>query len=211
MDLGSPVRSVVPSARGAVLAVLARTDQPLTGRGVAALTNGRVSQKGTNLALRDLVASGLVLAQDHPPAKLYTLNRRHLAARSIEELAHLRERLIDAMTHHLDTWAEPAAGAWLFGSAARGDGDEASDIDVLIVRPDEIDGADPTWLDQVERLIDDVSAWTGNGCEVVEFSATELGELFARNGRLAHDLRSDGIGLTAHQLPRSPQQAGRPR
>jgi len=35
MDLGSPMSSVVPSAHGPVLAVLARTHAPLTGRTIA--------------------------------------------------------------------------------------------------------------------------------------------------------------------------------
>jgi len=34
MDLSSPISSVIPSAQGAVLAVLARTDEPLSGRAV---------------------------------------------------------------------------------------------------------------------------------------------------------------------------------
>lgn len=208
MDLGNPIRSVIPSVQGEVLSVLARTDQPLTGRRVADLANGRVSQKGANLALRALVAAGLVTVEDHPPAKLYALNRRHLAAPSLEVLASLRERLIEAMRAHLAGWSPPAWGAWLFGSAARGDGDETSDIDVLLVRPDRVDDSDPDWLDQVERFADAVLGWAGNRCEVVEYSLAELEELFARNDRLAQDLRSDGIGLTDRRLPRRGSEHG---
>ena len=38
MDLTDPMQSVIPSAHGAVLSVLARTDEPLSGRRVAELT-----------------------------------------------------------------------------------------------------------------------------------------------------------------------------
>lgn len=103
------------------------------------LTDGRVSQKSTNLALRALVRAGLVLVEAHPPANLYRLNRQHLDARGIEELASLRARLLEAMTEHIRNWAIPSKGAWMFGSAARGDGDEASDIDVLVLRPDPVE------------------------------------------------------------------------
>jgi hypothetical protein len=202
MDLGNPIRSVIPSAQGDVLAVLARTDQPLTGRRVAALTNRRVSQKGTNLALRALLEAGLVIVEDHPPAKLYSLNRRHLAANPIEELASLRDRLIEAMRAQLASWLIPAWGVWLFGSAARGDGDETSDIDVLVVRPDEVDDADPRWLNQVERFVAAVTAWAGNSCEVVEYALSEFDALLSRDDRLACDIRSDGINLTSQRLPR---------
>lgn len=199
VDLSNPIRSVIPIGQGEVLVVLARTEQPLTGRRVADLTNGRLSQKGTNLALRALVRAGLVLVEAHPPANLYRLNRQHLAARSIEELATLKGRLIDAMKEHLREWAIPAWGAWLFGSAARGDGDEGSDIDVLVVRPDP---ADDAWDDQVDRFAATVTAWTGNRCEIIEYTPDELVDLLAREDRLAVDLRADGVALTPRQLPR---------
>lgn len=202
MDLGDPIRSVIPGSQGEVLAVLARTEQPLSGRRVADLTNGRVSQTGTNLALRSLVTAGLVVVEAHPPAKLYRLNRQHLAATCIEAIVTLREQLIDTMRHRLDSWAVPAWGAWLFGSAARGGGDESSDIDVVIVRSGDVDDADPEWIDQVERLAADVTAWTGNSCEIVEYDAAEFRELMARGHRLAADLRADGVALTSRRLPR---------
>lgn len=201
MDLGNPMHSVIPSSHGEVLNVLARTDQSLTGRRVAELTNGRVSQKGANLALRALVTAGLVTVEDHPPAKLYTLNRRHLAAPPIEALASLRDQLIDAMSAQLAGWSSPAWGAWLFGSAARGDGDESSDVDVVLVRPDTTSDSEADWLEQVERFIDDVTGWTGNRCEVIEFSLNEFQLLFERDDRLARDLRSDSIALTKRRIP----------
>lgn len=202
MDLGNPIHSVIPSSHGEVLSVLARTEQPLTGRGVAELTNGRVSQKGTNLALRTLAAAGVVTVEDHPPAKLYTLNRRHLAALPIEALASLRDQLIEAMRVQLTGWSSPAWGAWLFGSAARGDGDESSDVDVVLVRPDTTPDSEVGWLEQVEHFIDAVAGWTGNRCEVIEYSLSEFEQLFERDDRLARDLRSDGIALTDRRLPR---------
>lgn len=208
MDLTSPIRSVVPSAHGDVLAVLARSGQPLTGRGVAALTGGQRSVKGVNLALRRLVAAGIVLVEDHPPAKLYRLNRRHLAADAIVALADLRPRLIEAMRAALARWDRPAAGAWLFGSAARGDGGVGSDIDVLLVRTDDIDTEDPQWTAQVDVLAEDVLAWSGNPCAVVEYSDAEFAGLMAGDERLARDMRNDGIRLTARRLaPRRPGTA----
>jgi len=210
MDLSNPIRSVVPAAHADVLAVLARTEQPLTGRGVAELTDGRVSQKGVNLVLRALDEAGLVTVETHPPAKLYRLNRQHLAAASIEALATMRERMIDSMRQHLRTWSLPPWGAWLFGSAARGGGDETSDIDVLVVRPDEVSDDDPRWLEQLERLTDDVAAWTGNRCEIVEYAVEEFRSLMQRSDRLAVDLRSDAIALTDRSLP-SPSPTSRSR
>ena len=201
MDLSNPIRSVIPVGQGEVLAVLARTDRPLTGRRVAELTDGRLSQKGTNLALRALVGSGLVVVEAQPPANLYRLNRQHLAAPSIEALVALRDRLIAAMAEHIDAWKVRAEGAWLFGSAARGDGDETSDIDVLVLRPTQVD--DDIWDDQVEQFAAAVTAWTGNRCEVVEYTSEEFAELMGRaEDRLAVGLRADAVALTPRELPR---------
>jgi predicted nucleotidyltransferase len=151
--------------------------------------------------LRALVSSGVVLSEDQPPAKLYRLNRDHLAAASIEDLATIRGRLVAAMRSHLAGWEVPAWGAWLFGSAARGDGGEDSDVDVLVARPDGVDEDDVVWLDQVERLVADVTAWTGNRCSVVEYGAGEFELLVAGRGRLAAGLRSDALDLTDRRLP----------
>ncbi len=204
--------------------MLARTEQPLTGRRVADLTDGRLSQKGTNLALRALVRAGLVLVEAHPPANLYRLNRQHLAAPSIDELVTLRARLIDAMRGDIGSWTIPAWGAWLFGSAARGDGDDASDIDVLVVRPDPADAPDTApdtvatapdsaavWDNQVDLFSAAVLAWTGNRCEIVEYRPGEFADLLAGEERLAIDLQADGVALTPRPLPRRSARVHRSR
>ena len=207
MDLSNPIRSVIPASQGEVLAVLARTDRPLTGRRVAELTDGRLSQKGANLALRALVRAGLVLVEPQPPSNLYRLNRQHLAAPSIEALVSLRDRLIAAMAEHIAGWKIATDGAWLFGSAARGDGDESSDIDVIVLRPDEVDDA---WDDQVEQFASAITAWTGNRCAVIEYTTGEFAELMNRaEDRLAVGLRSDAVALTSAEMPRSTARARR--
>jgi hypothetical protein len=201
VDLSKPIRSVIPMSHGDVLAVLARTDRPLSGRRVAELTDGRLSQTGANLALRALVRAGLVLVEAQPPANLYRLNRQHLAAPSIEALVALREQLIAAMIEHIGSWEIHTEGAWLFGSAARGEGDEASDIDVLVLRPDPVD--EGVWDAQVERFAAAVKAWTGNRCAVVEYTSPEFTELMGRaDDRLTVALRSDAVALTSRPLPR---------
>lgn len=195
MNISNPISSIIPSGHGVVLSVLARTEQPMSGRRIAALTKGRLSPKGTSNVLRALANAGVVLVEEHPPARLYRLNRRHLAADSILALSQLRARLLEALREHLDRWAQPATAAWLFGSAARGEGSTDSDIDVLLVRSDALGPDDPAWLGQVEEFVDDVRAWTGNACSVIEFSETEFRELMAGSEPLADDLRSDGIPL----------------
>jgi hypothetical protein len=196
MRFVEPVATVVPGLHGQVLGVLARTDQALTGRAVAGLLRGSGSASGVQKVLDDLVSSGVVIAKPAGRARLYVLNREHVAFGAIDSLAHLRDVLLDRIRAEVKSWALPAQAVWLFGSTARSEGDVGSDLDLLIVRPDEVDESDPRWLEQVEALTIHATAWSGNSCEVVEYSATEIAALVGRGERLATELRRDAVPIT---------------
>lgn len=207
MDTSSPISSVIPGAYGPVLMVLARTTQPLSGRQVSALTQGRVSQSQVNKVLTDLARAGVVHRQDRPPAKVYTLNREHLAAPAVEALAGMREALLARLRELATAWALPAVAVWLFGSGARGDGDSSSDLDVLVVRPDQTLAEDQTWSEQVQTLEDHVLSWTGNACNILELSESDFQDASARGERLVAELRRDALTLAG----RTPQSLARQR
>lgn len=199
MDLSSPISSVIPSAHGPVLAVLARTTEPLSGRRTAALTNGKVGQWRVNEVLGALADDGIVLREHRPPAKLYRLNRDHVAARGIIALTEQWDTLLEKIRGELAEWARPPVTACLFGSAARAGAGSDSDLDVLLVRSVDdatSDEAERTWQAQVDRLTERVRLWSGNSCEVLELAAAELGDAVERGDRLVRDLRQDAIPLT---------------
>ena len=198
MDLSSPISSVIPSAHGAVLAVLARTTEPLSGRSIAALTDGKVSQRRTNDVLGELAAAGVVLREDRPPAKLYRLNRDHVAAAGITALAEQWDTLVRRIRDDLAGWSPAPVTACLFGSAARGEGGLDSDIDILLVPGDEVrssEPSEPVWQELVDSLAERVRVWSGNRCEILELTASELAAAGERGDRLVGDLRQDAIGL----------------
>ncbi|MDO5504544.1 MAG: nucleotidyltransferase domain-containing protein [Actinomycetia bacterium] len=202
MDLSSPIRSVIPSAQGAVLAVLALVGTRLSGRQIAERSGG-VSNSGVQRVLAELVESGLVLAEEHPPARLYRLNRDHVAAEAIAVLASLRAAMLERMRDHIRSWRIPPVAVWLFGSAARAEGTTESDLDVFVVRPDEFSDDDVTWRQQVASFADKSSLWTGNDCAIVEVSKSELEDMVTARERLIVELRADAIvlaGRTPHQL-----------
>lgn len=206
MNLSDPMSSVVPSAHGAVLEVLARTDQPLSGRQVADLTGGRVGRSRANDVLAELTAAGVVLREERRPAKLYRLNRDHVAAGAVLALAGQREELLRRVREHTAGWTARPQAVWLFGSAARCEGGPESDIDLLVVRSDDVDEDDPAWTAQVADLSARVWAWSGNNCEVLELSATEVADMVGRRERLVTELRSDAVCL-AGESPRSALRA----
>lgn len=195
MDLASPITSVVPGVKGVVLGILARSGQPLTGRGIAQLADGSASQQGISVALVDLVGSGIVHRQPAGRANLYALNRQHIAADSVVALANLRDTLIDRIRAHVSHWATPAVAVWMFGSLARGRATANSDIDILIIRPDAIDEEDPAWSQQVLDLGLSVQTWTGNRCDVIEYDETSWADLVRSRDPLVTNVRADALVL----------------
>jgi len=205
MDVSNPMSCVVPSAHGPVLAVLAGTTMPLTGRKIAELSNPKVSQPRVARILRELTDAGLVERTPAGSSSLFELNREHLAAGAVETLATLRQQLWARVAEHAGAWADPPVAVVVYGSAARGDGDVASDIDLLVVRPAGVGDDDPAWHDAVTDLASRVGRWTGNPCEVLDRSANELAAMAADGERLLTEIRRDGraiVGsLTTVPLP----------
>jgi predicted nucleotidyltransferase len=198
MELANPIQSVIPGAHGAVLGVLARTDLPLSGRRVAELTEPKFSQRRVNDVLKQLAAAGVVLREIRPPANYYRLNHDHVAAEGIVALASMWATLLARVRSELENWSLRPEAAWLFGSAARRDARENSDIDILIIRPaGGLDGdSNPDlWERQIDDLADKVRIWCGNPCEILEMGLSAVSAAVERDDRLVRDLREQAVVL----------------
>lgn len=194
MDLAKPYSSLVPTLDGAVLTVLAGTTRPLTGREVARLA-GRSGHSGVLLVLNRLTEHGLVDRMEAGRALLYTLNRDHLVAPAVELLAGLRVELRGRIVQALTDWAIAPRHASMFGSAARGDGDTDSDVDLFIIRPESVSAEDEQWLAQIDRLATDIRRWTGNHAGIADVSELELLDLDRAKRPILDELRLDAITL----------------
>ena len=220
MDLSDPTRAVTPTLDGPVLAVLAAAGRPLTVGEVAAQAT-RGSEIGIRRSLGRLVEQGIVRATIVGRNRVHELNRDHVAAGVAEALARLRLELWRRLREELAGWDPPALYAAVFGSAARGDGDTGSDIDVLLVRPPfprelhqpkqtdsllaqfagamavtAMPRANPErWHGQVDRLRTLVQRWTGNPLQVVELSPYGWADPDAAARRLLAEVRRDAIEL----------------
>lgn len=192
MDVSFPLGDVIPSAQGSVLAVLATTTTPLTGRKIAELTSPTVSQSRVAQILNGLADAGLVDRTRVGPAALFVLNRDHLAAPAIETLASLRSLLWTTISDHAATWQHRPDAIIVFGSTARGDGTMTSDIDLLVTRPDGVDADDPDWNEDLTRLASTVARRTGNPCEILDRSSAELLEMARTGESLLAEIRRDG-------------------
>jgi predicted nucleotidyltransferase len=199
MDLSQPFAVVSPTLDGPVLAVLAGTSRPLSARDVARLVH-RGSWSGVRRTLHRLAAQGIAHVEPAGTAQLYTLNRSHLAAPAVEMLTSLRARLVERLRETIAAWSVPPMHASLFGSAARGDGDADSDIDLFIVRSRKTAEDDKAWRQQLDDLARDVLAWTGNHAGISEIGATEVARAVRTPAGRA--LQTDGIHLTGTPLRR---------
>jgi len=194
MHLGRPHNALIPTLDGDVLVVLAGTTRPLTGRDVAKLAR-HGSQRAVASVLDRLSSQGLVDREQAGRAYLHSLNRRHLLAPLVEELAGVWTNLLDRVREALASWEVAPVHASLFGSAARRDGGVESDLDLFIVRPHGTDAEDDQWTSQLAALAEEVLAWTGNHASIVELGADEVPNLVRTAPPVLASLRSDGIDL----------------
>ena len=219
MDMGDPTRSVTPTLDGPVLAVLASAGRPLTVGDVATATS-RGSEIGVRRCLARLVDQGIVQATEMGRNRVHQLNRDHVAAPIADLMANLRIELWKRMRYEIGKWKPQPLYACVFGSAARGDGDIDSDVDLLLVHPPMPD--DPKlprratvresvtaallapvpassadvrrWPLAVDGLRAHVEAWSGNSLQVVDLSVAEWIRQ-QQTGDLAIEVKRDAVEL----------------
>src|SRR5690606_1274747 len=126
----------------------ARADAEFTPATVQRLS-GRHSVDGVRKALNRLAEHGVVTARAAGRAMLYSLNRDHLLAPSIIEMAESARELANRIAAHVDGWSVEPVLVAVFGSAAGGEMRTDSDIDLLVVRSDHTDPDSDTWRSQV--------------------------------------------------------------
>jgi predicted nucleotidyltransferase len=171
-----------------VLAVLALADTSFTTGQLNRMLPEH-SENGIRRVLLRLVGQGIVEAARAGNAYLYRFNREHLAAGPITDLVNLRATLLDRIEERLKTWKWQPVYAAVFGSMARGSAMTGSDVDLLLVRPDETPEDD--WAAQVADLAEVVTKWTGNDARPIEFSVDELKS--SRKEPLFKDVLAQGL------------------
>ncbi len=199
MDLSRPYTVICPTLEGPVLDVLAHTTRPLTGREIARLAS-RGSERGVRLVLHRLVAQGLVTAREAGSASLFALNREHVAAGIVEGLMRLRAELVERIRGEVEGWSSKPIHVSIFGSAARADGHVESDIDLLIVRPEDLAEDDPPWREQLHRLAERIERWSGNHASLHEVSPKGLKAALRRGEPVIASLQDASIVLAGPEI-----------
>ncbi len=194
MQLNRPLATITPTLDGDVLAVLAQHEATFTAGQLHRILD-RYSEEGIRKVLLRLARQGIVQSTKIGAAYAYRLNREHLAAGPIIQLAHLAQMLFLQIEKYLEDWDLRPQYAAIFGSAARGTMTEESDIDILLVRPD--NAPIDIWDAQVSALTSDISRWTGNDVRPLEYTVSEL--LAARDEPVIRDAMRDGLTVAGRR------------
>lgn len=125
---------------------------------------------------------------------LNTLNRDHILAPYVIKIANLRDELLADLASIVSAEAPWATRAILFGSLARGEADEESDIDLLLVRDDTTPEDDTP---PEEDITSRVHRLTGNPCRLLRYTTSEFAALPDRAPDLHAAISSEGIDLLA--------------
>ena len=197
VNLTHPLDLVTHGVDGRILEVLLGADAAFTGRQVHAMLD-RGSAAGVQLGLNRLRQQGIVTAEPAGRAILYRLNAAHLATPYLRALVNLRRELLGRLRSEFEGWDPQPLAAYIFGSTARRNSADDSDVDLCVVRSQVVDADAPAWRDQVDRLARMVTAWTGNEARVVEFSEEEVRSAAGHDPLLA-SIRAEGIQLAGDE------------
>jgi predicted nucleotidyltransferase len=192
MDFQRPLSVVAPTLDGDVLGVLAGANEEFTGRRIHRVL-GRGSEHGVRKAADRLVEQGIVSRRQAGQAKLYSLNRSHLAAPYVEGLGSLRAQLIERLKEAVAEWGKPPSVLFLFGSVARGEAGNESDLDLFVLRRLDVKEESSRWQEQLAELESDATVWTGNEARVIEYGKRDLAEPAVRE--IAQEVLKDGVAI----------------
>lgn len=191
MDFQRPVEAVIPGVQGRILAVLAETTAELNLRTIARLSG--VSPAQASRVLPELVALGLVERREAPPSALFALIEDNVAGRLVRSLSRSRETVLEELGALARQMDPTPVSAIVFGSLARGEADALSDVDVVLVRPTDVDEDDEPWASSAQRWRTSARRLTGNPVQVIEIDEAQLARRSRRPTALWADVLRDGV------------------
>lgn len=201
MDFVRPVQAVIPGAKGRVLGVLVETTAELNLSTLARLAGVSVAQ--ASRVMPDLVNLGLVERNEVPPSSQFRLIRENVAAQAVIDLSRSRDIALRRIGAAASALPVSPISIVVFGSFSRGEADEQSDLDAVVVRPAHMSDDDDEWSSAVERWRSEARAITGNRVEVIEVTRDEIRLGVSGKSPLWCNVVREGIvvhGLTIAEL-----------
>jgi hypothetical protein len=205
VNLSRPLDGLVDPNVARVLYRLAILPQGETGRRIHELS-GVGALRTTQRILGELVSIGLVDVESVGPSNRYALNRSHILWGPVEALfaspARIEQRIAETFAD-----AAPGNSLAIYGSAARGDADRDSDIDILIVWDT------PLSLDDREEIISRTGLAaveaTGNNPHIVDIDNAKLLSMAASHDPLTDSWLSEARTLVGTPVAQRIRKARR--
>jgi predicted nucleotidyltransferase len=195
MDLESPLRTIASPVEAETLRVLAGADTEFTASQVHRLVE-TASLFGVRKALARLTDSGLVLSESRGNSTVWRGNRHHVLWPAIELAVDARRELLDRLRRPFAERNELAA--YLYGSFARRAATADSDIDILVVYPD--DATQDAIVDFAHDLSEQILAWTGNEGQIFNATRSGLRDSIDRADSVMMSIRHDAVPLVGPEF-----------
>lgn len=146
------------------------------------------------------MALGVVERRDVPPSALFRLVPEHVAARAVLQLVDAHDLALQELARSASELNPAPTSVVIFGSFARAEAVTASDLDVLVVRPDAVDEDDADWRREIDEWAQRARRVTGNRVELLEVSESEAGRRRRSRQPLWLDGQRDGSGVRPQPL-----------
>jgi len=158
--------------------------------------------------LPSLVELGIVERREVPPAAQFRYVHEHVAAQAVSALAAAHRTVLHELCESAGCLAPAATSVLVFGSFARGEADASSDLDVVVIRPADIDEEEPQWRLSLDHWQAGVRRLTGNRVELVEIAEPDAARLVRSRRPFWLELRRDGVVLAGKSLDELRGRAG---
>lgn len=150
--------------------------------------------------MKRLETEGLVQIRTTSRLNFYSFNRDHVAAGAVIAAMGLRQKLFERIADNVRSWKIQPVSLAIFGSAARGDGTPESDIDVLVVRSNNLDADSPAWEEQIYELSLLIYKWSGNHASMIQADEKEIVQMVKSKNPIVNSLAKDAYYLVGPDL-----------
>lgn len=174
MRLQHPFEIVTPTLDGDVLNALSGSTEWFAVNRVNELLPER-SDEGIRKTLKRLVSVGIVEELGSSRAHLYRLNRDHIGAEAVLQLASLKQVFFSRLNTEMGLWDAPPLFAALFGSAARGEMSTESDVDLFVIQADET--STMQWETRILDLATKATKWIGSEVRPLLYTESDVRRL----------------------------------
>lgn len=196
MNLGNPADLALGDVPARLLNALSNSRSSLSIRQLARATG--VSVASTQHWITHWVQRGLIDQQVAGRALMCSINQDHFLAPSLIALASARELIIQRILVELRSWDPSPLTVTAFGSFARGDGNVTSDIDLLVLRRNDLDRAQ--WDEQLDNSSYELTRVFGNSVQWIDYSVETWREMVTNDDPLVSTVVADGVHIFGEHL-----------